>query len=410
MLFIFYAKVANLQNRYKDDSVVIGDLSARSKKMEQFLEQDPENVNLFCECFELFLQLGDFDKAAKLVEKTLQILPEESSVVFCQSKLYLAQGAFDKALESTLNLIEKGVMNPGVLYNQVWSQLNLAMYESVVENIESHLEFTQQYPPLLLVKVRALHHLQQFQLAIEAVESYIELDLTNDEAFGLNAILHLDIAEYESAKLQANKALAINPYNHDALTTLSSLALNHQEPDEVLKLLSIKPELTSKSGRMMLNLGQAFMLKMEFDKAESALKDAASLMSSHIGTWHALAWVEIVLGKIDDAKRCFERAMELDRNFSESHGGLAVIAIFQNELTLAEKLTKTSLKLDPLCTSGRYAESLLLEKHGNAELAKSKVTELITQAKGVDGEPITQLIEKAGKRLNVLPDSNNTFH
>ncbi len=384
----------------------VENLAARLQRTENFLSQDPANLSLFHDCFEICLQLGDYDKAQQLVDEALQRHVNEPSINFNQSKIYLANGQFVEALVPLHSLQKQGINNPGIIYNIAWAKLNLGQYESLIDDVEEFSEFVPEYPPLLIIKARALHLLQKFQEAVDALNLYIDLDASNAEAFGLKALLLLDLGQYSEAKKIAKKTLELYPYNHEALITLSTIALNEQEPDQALTYLSTKQDLTAQSGRMMLNLGQAHMLNMQFDDAELALNEAASLMSSHIGTWHALAWVEIVLDKIDDAKRCFERAMELDRNFSESHGGLAVIAVFQNDFKLAEKYTKVAIRLDPMSASGRYAESLLLDKGGNAEVAKAQIIELMTSAKGVDGSPITQMIAKASQRLNLTPNKN----
>jgi len=385
------------------------DLSERLNRMLKFLNSDPSNLSLFSECFDLSMRLGDFEKAQDLVDDALKLHPNEHSVYFEQSKIYLALGNYEDAVSALNSIREQGTNNSGIVYNLAWAKLNLAQYEAVIQEIDQASQYINEYPALLLVKVRALHHLQEMQAAIENVNIYLEIDPENAEANGLKAMLLLDSAMFPEAKIYAEKALKHNPYNHEALITFYSLALNEQDPDKAITYLTVQKELTGKSGRLMLNLGQTHMLNMQFEEAEKALKEAGVLMAGHIGTWHALAWAEIILNKIDDAKRCFERAMELDRNFSESHGGLAVIAALQDDLALAEKLAKKAVRLDPQSVSGRYAESLILDKQGKPEAAKSKVTDLISSAKAGDGQSITALIQKANERLSIAP-SDETLH
>jgi len=50
------------------------------------------------------------------------------------------------------------------------------------------------------------------------------------------------------------------------------------------------------------------------------IEAAATHLAEHIGTWHVLAWVDIMLGDVADARAAFETALSLDRNFAETHG------------------------------------------------------------------------------------------
>jgi hypothetical protein len=55
----------------------------------------------------------------------------------------------------------------------------------------------------------------------------------------------------------------------------------------------------------------------------------------------------------------FENALALDRNFAESHGGLAVVFALQSQAHKAQEYAEVALKLDRNNISGRYAQALL---------------------------------------------------
>jgi tetratricopeptide (TPR) repeat protein len=385
------------------------ELSARFERLSSFLSQDPDNINLFHDWFEQGLQLGAFDQISVKLDQLIQNLPSDASLIFAKTKLLIAKGDFNQAIELCNSLIENGIINTGVIYNKCWSQLNAGQHQEIIDQASDLDKYVSEYPPILLVLARAYHHLGDMEQAITIVDRFISLMPDSPEAHGLKSMLMLDLGQYDGAKASADRSLELNPYNHEALITLSSVALTQQDPDEALKHLEANQKVMQQSGRMMLNYGQVLMLNMQFDQAEDALKQAVNLMPEHIGTWHALAWVQLVLDKVSDAKRCFERAMDIDRNFADSHGGLAIIAICEGDLDAADKRTKTAIRLDPMSASGRYAESLLLEKRGNPEEAKKRVTEMLTSTMGVDGKPITQHIAKAVQRLN-LSSKNKTIH
>jgi len=76
--------------------------------------------------------------------------------------------------------------------------------------------------------------------------------------------------------------------------------------------------------------------------------------------------------------------MALDRTFSETHGGLAVLHILQGRLDIAEPEVKRALRLDPKCFSGRFAQSLLLSKSDPAQA--QAIVQGIMSSSVIEGE------------------------
>jgi Tfp pilus assembly protein PilF len=62
---------------------------------------------------------------------------------------------------------------------------------------------------------------------------------------------------------------------------------------------------------------------------------------------------------LDGAAANFERALSLDRNFAESHGGRAVVAALQKRTDVARESASVALRLDPNCLSALYAKAIL---------------------------------------------------
>jgi len=383
----------------------IEDLHEQLNRMERSLEADPNDFNLFSECVDLCMRVGDFVKAQNLVDEAILRNPKALSVYVERAKLQLVSGKYDEAINTLSFLKQQGFYTADILYYLVWAMLNLAQYEGVISEIEHSSQFIDEYPALILVKARALYHLHEIDAAIEALDSYLEIDQNNAEAIGLKSMLLLDSANYPEAKYYAEKAIKICPHNHEALITLSSLAPTEQGRDsEERQVKDTQPS------HFMLNLGQSYLLNNEYEEAEHALKEAGSMMSHDIGTWHALAWTKILLNKTDDAKCCFEHALELDRDFSESYGGLAVIAALQKDFCLAENLTQKAIQLDPQSVAGDYAKSLILENMKQQETFKLNRSGKLSQAKDFNAGEGSSTNQKNDEYSNIVVGHNQTIH
>jgi len=89
--------------------------------------------------------------------------------------------------------------------------------------------------------------------------------------------------------------------------------------------------------------------------------------------------------------------MALDRNFGETHGGLAVVHMLQGKTELAEGEVKRALRLDPKCFSGRFAQSLLLQK-SDPEKAQAIVQGIMSSSVVEGGEKLQDILQRALKR------------
>jgi DNA-binding SARP family transcriptional activator len=69
--------------------------------------------------------------------------------------------------------------------------------------------------------------------------------------------------------------------------------------------------------------------------------------------------------------------MELDRNFGESHGALAAVQVLQGKIDEARASIKRAQRLNPLGFAAYYAQMLLLEADGKGEEAKQLVESIM---------------------------------
>jgi Tfp pilus assembly protein PilF len=114
-------------------------------------------------------------------------------------------------------------------------------------------------------------------------------------------------------------------------------------------------------------------------------------MPQHIGSWHGLAWCQLMRGDVEAARASFEAALVLDRNFGETHGGLAVIAALQGRKQEASEAIERAQRLDRSGLSARYAQALLDGNAQDAQALKALATRML---KGRPGFDAMRLLER----------------
>lgn len=101
-------------------------------------------------------------------------------------------------------------------------------------------------------------------------------------------------------------------------------------------------------------------------------------MAEHIGTWHGLALSLVLQGRLDEAQSLYEQTLEMDRNFAESHGGLAVVLALKQQPELAQQSLDRALGLDKQSFSAAYAQALLAP--GGVEKSQTLLRQILRQS------------------------------
>lgn len=365
-------------------------LQQQLERYEGFLNQDPGNIKLIGDVLDLYIQLGEFQKAKTLLAKSLQDNPSDAGLIFRQATLSMATGEIDNAIEQYGKLIEQDRNDPSIYYNLAYAYGLQRRFDEALAQLDTIENAADVLPESLLLRARIFHHLGNIDEALECATQYVEKQPQSADGFGELALLNLDMENYPSASEQANKALAIDADQPEALNTEGFVALTKQDDVAARPLFERAVEKQPRSGRSWTGLGLTEMFNGNLTEAIQSLTKAVEYMPGHIGTWHALAWCQMSLDLLDEAAKSFETSLELDRNFAETHGGLAVVEILKGDIADAESLTKKSLRLNPMCFAGRFADSLLKSKTSSAEETQKTIEGILNTRLEDDGMTIQQ--------------------
>ncbi len=95
---------------------------------------------------------------------------------------------------------------------------------------------------------------------------------------------------------------------------------------------------------------------------------ALEFIPQNVGTWVALGWTHFVRADFVQAEQTFRQALAVDRNFAESHGGLATVLVHLGRLEEGRAEVELARGLDPESFGWVYAHSELLARDGKKDL------------------------------------------
>jgi tetratricopeptide (TPR) repeat protein len=206
------------------------------------------------------------------------------------------------------------------------------------------------------------------------------------------SVLALDVDDEALAAACAEKG-GDHP---DALSTLGTLALGRERATEALDLFDRALERSQQVPRAWVGRGLARLLTGATSEAAADLDRGAGMFGDHLGSWIAAGWAHYVNKDMATARARFETALELDPNFAETHGSLAVLDLMAGDLEGAREKSEIALRLDRQCYSAALARSLLAAGQGDQETARRIYERAIDTPVDASGRTIAQALAKLG--------------
>lgn len=367
-------------------------LRTRLSRLHNFLELDPDNLNLLADVSDLALQCGDLPAVRTAVQHALALQPQNPYFALRLSSVAIAECNLDEALEVTESLLTAGYDAPAVRYNRAFALVSSSRFAEAKNLLTALYAEQAPYPLVVRLLIRTHHYLGEVEEAIAVARAHLESNPDSGDVAGMLSLLYFDSDDLAQASEWSQRALAAAPDNLDALLAAGGTALGAEDTEEAKAALHRAISVQPRSGRAWASLGLADLLEFNLDAAREKLTHAVKYMPEHIGTWHVLGWVHLLQGNGDAAEASFQQALAIDENFGETHGGLAAVAAARGNWEQAERHSKIARRLDPESMSAHYAQILRLQQEGKADAALRTIESALRQGKAPAGGSLLEML------------------
>lgn len=332
-----------------------------------FLEKDPENPQLLTEASWAAYHAQDVGLANRLIGRVCGPLP--ASLLHLKGLLALTDARYGDAAEIFRELRASSQDTPALRFNLAWAE---AMQERFGEALDLLDDAALDAAPLApMLKIRAMHHLGLYEEALICGDALAKRYPGNEALMGALATLALDAEKADLAQRYAERA----GNNAEGRAALGFLTLGAHDTARSLEMFDNAIAATPNNARAWIGKGLGLLVSGQAAEGTKALDRGAALFENHVGSWIASGWAHFVAGDYVKARESFGRAKAVDPNFSECHGGVAVLDIAEGRIDDAKRETEIALRLDRNCFGGALAKSLLLERGGHSQAAK-KIREI----------------------------------
>lgn len=368
------------------------ELSAELERVERYLAIDPANPHLLATAIDVSLALGRVDAALKHAQAAIAQLPDDLFMANRYGRVLIAQGRLGEAAQ-VFEKLSAQTADPSVAFNLALVYFRQGQYAQARSVFEPHIGQGVS-PAAVTLFVRTLHHLGEIEQAVELVKQH-EARCSGDADFlAAASLLCLDDDQLEAAQRFSEAALALGKRPLEALVVGGSVALAHDDAAAAKTMFNDALSVNPTDGRSWSGLGMASLLTGELSDAREQLLRAVDNLPADIGSWHALGWCQIASGELAGAGHAFRKALAVDRNVAESHGGLAVVDALQGRKSEAEAGIERALRLDPEGLSARYAQMVLSGVASDPEKFRKLALGIISARPGHIGAMLAQTLAK----------------
>jgi tetratricopeptide (TPR) repeat protein len=366
---------------------------SRAERLVGFLERDPDNLALLADAAEAAFDEGKADLAASLLERRAAKAPPTPALTNLSGLVAMRRHRFDEAQATFEALVAEHPDDPAL-------RLNLASAKAMLDDwtgADAALDeaATIVSPRAAALKVQALHHLGRLDEALAAGAGFAERFPDDERLMATLSTAAMDAEDLGLARAYAERG----GQAPEAMATLGLLTLGEHRVADAEGLFDQALAASPDDPRALLGKGLGRMAEGDPKDAAGYLDRSAETFRTHLGTWVAAGWAYFVAGDYATSRARFEHALAIDDTFSEIHGGLAVLEVVEGRLEEARKRTEVALRLDRKCFSAALATSLLLAAEGDPEAARKIRDRALSTPVDADGRTLAQMMMGFGSGL-----------
>jgi tetratricopeptide (TPR) repeat protein len=239
---------------------------------------------------------------------------------------------------------------------------------------------------------RCRHQAGDLTQALEFCQQWVNA-ARDAESRGYQALLQMDRGNMADARQAAEAVLRDDPENVNAGLVAGTASIETQDiaraADQFERILTREPD----NARAWLGVGLARLYQQQTAEAIAALEKATQLVPDSVGILVTLGWATVVARDVARGEQVFRRALEIDRNFGEAHGGLATVLAMQMRIDAAREAIHRARRLDPHGFGATFAQTIILELQGKHQTATDILAKLLQQAPRPDARTLLEQIE-----------------
>ena len=312
----------------------------------------------------------------ELAERLTKDFPNSINPIMLMGNLWERHGDATKAMEYFNKVLEQDPERPDVYKSIGWFFMNKEQYEQAIGHWQKALEIDPNIPGVHHNIALALMGQNEQIQAIEELKKDIQISPRSSFSYFLLGQLYLRQKEYEKARNNYEKAIEIQPNYPNAYYGLFTLSARLKQQEKAREYMAIFKELKAEGMKILKDrneavddlidmrkgaaemyslAGQMYQGGGDFQKAEELLKKATKLDPNNIQCLEKLASLYITRNRFTDAIPLYRRISNIDPKDPICHLNIGILSIRLKQLDNAKKAFQKVIEVAP-GFSGGYRE------------------------------------------------------
>lgn len=364
----------------------------RLERLTGFLNLDPDNVRLLCECAELGRTLKD-KRAKTWAERALALTPDAGNALFITGLFALDDENYplaERHFEKTLTFNDD---TENVRYCLALAQFFAHKPEQALTTLKPLVirGHALSHDTLLLL-ARTHFMLSDTQETEHNLKILLEQEPKHVDAHGLLALLYSDLDRFNEAQSHAEAALSLDPEQRDAGLAYANVALNQQQIERATSLFDALVKRYPKSARAWMGAGLCALAKNDAVTGEKYLQHCLPQLERHSGLWNALGWAQLAQNKMGNAEISFQNAITHRPDDANAYGGLASVYLLSDRGEKAAEILQRGKELDSTASMLRVSDIIAAMQAGNENETKVLLDKLLDSK--IDGVRMSEILAR----------------
>lgn len=247
-----------------------------------------ENPDHYITLSDAYLAMGNPDKCLDALDKTINVDPDNQEAMLKKAQLYLIMQDYDQTYNTIAELIKIDNVNPMAYFVRGYARLEQGDTAKAIRNFQVAVDQKQDYFEAWL-QLGMIYSAQNNVLAVEYLKNAIELQPNTIEPYYQMALFFQENGQTEQAITTYNNILDIDPEHKFAVYNLGYINLVYLQ---------------------------------NYQAAAEYFTNAIQLDPEYAEAYYNRGYSYELMGKLAFARKDYEKALELERNYPKAIEGL----------------------------------------------------------------------------------------
>ncbi len=346
---------------------------------------DKKNAELWTKKGLIESQLDSFKEAQQSFEKAMKFDKTDPELPILLSRIHRKQGDLNKALK-ILEVAHKKLPESHQIPIEIASIYSKRDEEKkLIKILMESIDSAKKPDPGLLLGQKFLDN-KEYSSALTTYEAILKKFPNSQHAqYGIGVAYHAG-GNYPEALTAYERSLEMFRPNKPPQSLLVNMARVQKKlgkPKEAIDTLYQAKKLDKTTLEILLLLTELFLEIDRPDRARRVLEDATNLERENPLILFYLGMTLLKTGNAEEAKKIFNKSLEIDPNFQESKLQLALLAIADKNLRLAYSYANEAANSEPPHIPAKKLAAKLAFDFQDYKNTISLLTPLIEQDKSL---------------------------